>query len=232
MKFTSDINVELVQHTGSDATIAAAARVSTGLDMEEYTAEADRGLINYLMKKHHGSPFEHNSMTFRVSAPIFVLRGWPRHPVGWSYNEVSGRYKKLEPKFYTYPADRPLVQSGTGAHPKLTAGTPLLTTKVNAVLAADYSRAWSAYEDLLFRGVANEVARSVLPVATFTEMYATCNARSLMSFLTLRIDHPDNFFDTKPQWEIENAAKQMEQYLKELFPETWHAFVANKRVAP
>jgi thymidylate synthase (FAD) len=232
VEFTSEIKVELIQHTGSDESIAAAARVSTGLDLLEYTPEQNRGLIKYLMKNRHGSPFEHNSMTFRAMVPIFCVREWQRHRIGWSYNEVSGRYKKLEPTFYVASPYRPLVQSGNGAHPKLVDGGPVLTKVSNGIKIEAYTHAWGAYEKLLDLGLANEVARDVLPVGIYTEMYATCNARSLMSFLSLRVDHPDNTFSTKPQWEIQKAAERMELHFKALFPETWGAYIGNGRVAP
>lgn len=232
LTFSSEIDIELIQFVGNDAAIAKAARVSTRGDMKEHTEEADAGLINYLMKHRHGSPFEHNSMTFRVAAPMFVFREWHRHRVGWSYNEISARYQKLEPKFYIYPEERPLIQEGSSAHPNLIAGTPHMTENVNSRLELLYGDAWKAYTSMIDDGIANEVARAALPVATYSEMYATCNARSLMSFMSLRIDAEDATFQTKPQWEIQKAAEGMEFYFKMLFPATWEAFVKNGRVAP
>lgn len=232
MKFLDSVDVELVQFTGSDAMIASAARVSTGLDLDKYSEEEDAGLINYLMKHRHGSPFEHNSMTFRISAPIFVFREFMRHRIGWSYNEVSARYKKLEPNFYVYPDERPLIQEGSSAHPKLVHGDASLLTSTNNTVEQAYKHAWEMYELLLQDGVANEVARTVLPVGIFSEMYATCNARSLMSFLSLRVDSEDSKFETKPQWEIESVARAMEFDFAEEFPDTHEAFVKNGRVAP
>lgn len=481
---TSDITVELIQHTGSDALIAAAARVSTGADMKEFSAGVDAKLINYLVKNRHGSPLEHNSMTFRVSVPIFVMREWMRHRVGWclpgsaeisvgtwnqtkkikdiysdwklgvsdsmgrtrmlpstrnlsartinldnglvemsnmvdvfesgvkeilkitttsgrtlrctadhriwtpvgwvragdlqygaligrvgrvavgerqgipkrlregiqfwttemrneliqdidtcshcfrllekseleldhvipvkddiaraldknnlavvctdchqlktntegetygssrrralangvrfegvvsvvpdgeemtydismppphhnfiadgfvvhnSYNEVSGRYKKLDAKFYIYPATRPLVQEGTSSHPELVHAHPALTGLTNGTLKDGYKAIWKAYESMLDDGVANEVARAILPVGLYTEAYVTCNARSLMSFLSLRVDADNSQFETKPQWEIQQAALAMEEKFAVLFPATYEAFNLNGRVAP
>jgi thymidylate synthase (FAD) len=232
INLSSSLDVALVQHTGSDEAIAAAARVSTGLDLEEYTEEENSGLINYLMKHRHGSPFEHNSMTFRISAPIFVFREFQRHRIGWSYNEVSARYKKLEPRFYTYPGERPLIQEGSSAHPELVQGSETLTLTTNGTLYQSYKNSWDMYELLLKDGVANEVARAVLPVGIYSEMYATCNARSLMSFLSLRVDSEDAQFETKPQWEIETVARQLEFQFAGLFPSTYTAFVKNGRVSP
>jgi thymidylate synthase (FAD) len=232
LELTSDLTVELIQQVGSDAAIARAARVSTGADSAEYDAAADAKLINYLMKNRHGSPFEHNSMTFRVSAPIFVIREFMRHRIGWSYNEVSARYKKLEPRFYIYPEHRPLIQSGSSAHPDITAGEPELTVKANEDLVKAYQATWNAYQTLLEHGVAYEVARAVLPVGIYSDMYVTCNARSLMAFLSLRVDEPTATFQTKPQWEIEQVARQMESKFSNIFRATWDSFDLNGRVAP
>ena len=232
MILSNEIEVELVQHVGTDSIIASAARVSTGSDLEKFDGETDAKLINYLMKHRHGSPFEHNSMTFRISAPIFVFREFQRHRIGWSYNEVSARYKEMDPKFWLYPPTRPLIQDGTSAHPSLVAGHPALTTLTNVVMEKSYRKSWKAYKELLSDGMANEVARSVLPVGLFSEMYATCNARSLMAFLSLRIDAENARFETKPQWEIENVAMKMEEEFQIKFPSTWSAFNKNGRVAP
>ena len=149
LTFSSEIDIELVQFVGNDASVARAARVSTGQDMKEYTEAADAGLISYLMKSRHGSPFEHNSITFRVAAPIFVFREWHRHRVGWSYSEVSARYKKLDPKFYVYPEERPMVQEGSSSHPHLVAGTPEMTEAVNSSLKSLYSDSWDAYSHMI-----------------------------------------------------------------------------------
>lgn len=232
MEFTSELAVDLVQHTGSDAFIASAARVSTGAELEQFAAEKDAGLINYLVRKRHGSPFEHGSMTFRIEAPIFLFREFQRHRIGWSYNEVSGRYKKLEPKFYVYPEDRPLVQAGSGAHPDLVQGDSQLLKFVNGSVQSVSRKAWREYEAMLELGAANEVARAVLPVTTYSSMYATCNPRSLMSFLSLRTDDPANAFESKPQWEIEQVAYAMQSEFAQLFPATFEAFQKNGRIAP
>jgi flavin-dependent thymidylate synthase len=114
----SDVIVELVKHTAADADVLWAARVSTAgehaqaVQNDTSLTARDKGLINYLMRDRHGSPFEHNSMTFLISAPIFVFREFMRHRVGWSYNEESGRYRELEPVFYIPGPDRRLVQEG------------------------------------------------------------------------------------------------------------------------
>jgi thymidylate synthase (FAD) len=109
--FRSDVTVELVKHAASDADVIWAARVSTIGEQSraEIDAEPDRsaGLINFLMRGRHGTPFEHSSMTFYVQAPIFVFRDFMRHRT-FSYNEESGRYRQLDPVFYVPGPDRPL----------------------------------------------------------------------------------------------------------------------------
>src|SRR5262245_38537163 len=103
IRFRSDVTVELVKASASDSDVLWAARVSTkgeqSIDQVGADAERSKGFINYLMRDRHGSPFEHSTMTFLVSAPIFVFREFMRHRV-WSYNEESGRYRRLEPVFY------------------------------------------------------------------------------------------------------------------------------------
>ena len=109
IKYRSDMTVELVQSMGSDEMVAMSARVSTGAGAS--TPEKDAGLINYLMRDRHGSPFEHNAFTFYIEAPIFVFREFMRHRIA-SYNEESGRYKELEPVFYVPDMKRKLIQKG------------------------------------------------------------------------------------------------------------------------
>lgn len=230
MEFTNQIQVELLQHVGNDATIASAARVSTvGAFATEEEKGSDAKLINYLVKHKHGSPFEHNSMTFRVQVPIFVAREWMRHRVGWSYNEVSGRYTELEPRFYVYGQARPLVQQGSSAHPKLVEGPAWLNKMVNGALVAGYRVTWKVYQQLLEWGAAKEVARAILPVGLYTEFYVTTNARGMMSFLSLRTSDAGT---SSPQFEIEVAAHKMEEQFAKLFPATYESFQKNGRQAP
>ena len=132
IKFRSDVTVELVRASAADSDVLFAARVSTqGEQTLESAAanvdaadneKANKGLINYLMRDRHGSPFEHNSMTFYVQAPIFVFREFMRHRIA-SYNEESGRYKQLDPVFYVPGPDRNLVQIGKTGHYEFIPGT-------------------------------------------------------------------------------------------------------------
>ncbi|MFE0206979.1 FAD-dependent thymidylate synthase [Streptomyces sp. NPDC058985] len=234
--FRSDVTAQLVKHSATDSDVLFAARVSTigEQSLAELDKQPDRskGLINYLMRSKHGSPFEHNSMTFLVSAPIFVFREFMRHRVGWSYNEESGRYRELDPVFYIPGPDRKLVQEGKPGHYQFVAGTDEQHKLVNAAMEDSYRQAYAAYQRMLAAGVAREVARSVLPVGLFSSAYATCNARSLMHFLGLRTTHPDAAVKSYPQREIAMVAEQMEAAWAELMPLTYAAFNANGRIAP
>ncbi|MGW7630557.1 FAD-dependent thymidylate synthase [Streptomyces griseoincarnatus] len=234
--FRSSMTVELVKHTASDADVLFAARVSTtgeqSLDEIGKDPERSKGLINYLMRDRHGSPFEHNSMTFFVSAPIFVFREFMRHRVGWSYNEESGRYRELQPVFYIPRPDRRLVQVGKPGQYRFMDGSPEQYRRTREAMAMSYSIAYNSYREMLAAGVAREVARSVLPVGLYSSAYATCNARSLMHFLGLRTTHPDAKVKSSPQREIEMVAEQMEGEWARLMPLTHAAFNANGRVAP
>ncbi|MEV5451556.1 FAD-dependent thymidylate synthase [Streptomyces sp. NPDC052535] len=234
--FRSDVIVQLVKQTASDADVLFAARVSTlgeqSIDEIGKDPERSKGLINYLMRDRHGSPFEHNSMTFFISAPIFVFREFMRHRVGWSYNEESGRYRELQPVFYVPGPDRNLVQVGKAGHYRFEPGTAAQHALVDEAMVDAYRQAYGAYRRMLAAGVAREVARSVLPVGLFSSCYATCNARSLMHFLGLRTTHPDAATPSYPQREIEMVGEQMEAEWAKLMPLTHAAFNTNGRIAP
>lgn len=232
LQFKSDMDVQLIDHMGNDLSICASARVSTTLEMFDYSGVKNKGLINFLMRDRHGTPFEHNSISFRVSAPLFVFYEWHRHRVGWSYNEESGRYRELDPVFYLPRFDRPLRQTGKpGAYTfERGDGEQLFHTEHNHQEVARV--AWDAYQDMLQHGVAREVARNVLPVSIYKTMYATCNLRSLFSFLSLRWAHPLSQVPTFPLDEIQIVAQGMEDLARPLFPMAFEAFDKNGRVGP
>jgi thymidylate synthase (FAD) len=227
---SSSIDVELIDHMGSDDRIVAAAKVSTR--GTHSTDEANAGLINYLMVNRHGTPFEHASMTFKIDAPIFVFREWHRHRVGWSYNEESGRYKELAPKFYSPPTHRELAQEGKPGHYRYVPGTDVQRDVVKTSHNFIYAQAYTEYRHQLDQGVCREVARMVLPVSIYSSMYATCNPRSLMHFLALRTKSARAKVKSSPMHEINVAATQMETSFAQLFPITHDAWHRNGRVAP
>jgi thymidylate synthase (FAD) len=236
--FRSDVTVELVRSSASDSDVLFAARVSTQGEQTLESASAgteasdrDKGLINYLMRDRHGSPFEHNSMTFYVQAPIFVFREFMRHRIA-SYNEESGRYKELSPVFYVPGPERNLVQIGkTGAY-EFIPGTAEQTALVEQETRTISQHAYESYQRMLEAGVAREVARIVLPLNIYSSMYVTMNSRALMNFLSLRTTRPGTHFPSFPQREIEMCAEKMEEFWAELMPYTYEAFNKNGRVAP
>ena len=227
----ADIEVQLIDSMGSDSSIVQAARVSVQ-GANHPTVNEGGKLINYLLKHKHGSPFEHNSMTFFVKAPIFVFREFQRHRIGFSYNEMSGRYTELPNEFYYPTSERPLINIGTSSHPVMAPAEPRIQDAVHDELAIAYRRAWDSYQDLLGLGIAKEVARLVLPVGIMSQMYVTCNARSLMHFLSLRTHVETAQHVSNPQYEIEMVAKRMEIIFADLFPVTYSSYNENKRVAP
>ena len=234
ISFRSDVTVELVKHAASDADVIWAARVSTKGDQsleDVKNNEASAGLINYLMRDRHGSPFEHSNFTFFVQAPIFMWREHFRHRIA-SYNEESGRYKVLEPVFYVPGPERKLVQIGkAGAYEFVDGTTDQYETVVEQTKHA-CTVAYDAYQKMLDAGVAREVARIVLPVTIYSSAYVTMNARALMNFLSLRRKADGSHFPSFPQREIEMVAEKYEEEFARLMPLTHAAFVANGRVAP
>jgi thymidylate synthase (FAD) len=229
MKFRSDVTVELVQWMGDDESVVKAARVSTGGSTA--TPEKDAGLINYLMRDRHGTPFEHNGFTFYIEAPIFVFREFMRHRIA-SYNEESGRYKKLEPVFYIPDSDRGLIQVGKPGAYEFLAGSENQHLTVVQNTREACTKAYEMYEDMLDNGVAREVARGVLPVNLYSSMFVTMNARALMNFLSLRTKREGTHFPSFPQREIEMVAEKMEDLWAEKMPIVWQKFNEHGRVAP
>ena len=235
ISFRSDVTVELIKHSAGDADVIWAARVSTKGDQAQEDLSADakqsEGLINYLMRDRHGSPFEHSNFTFFVQAPIFMWREHFRHRIA-SYNEESGRYKVLEPTFYVPDADRKLVQIGKAGAYEFVDGTPEQFEVVTSATKEACKVAYAQYEKMLEAGVAREVARIVLPVTIYSSAYVTMNARALMNFLSLRRKAEGSHFPSFPQREIEMVAEKYEEIFQQLMPLTHAAFVANGRVAP
>lgn len=224
--------VELMDSMGGDSSIAWAARVSTTGGAESSSPTSDKGLINFLMRDRHGTPFEHNSMTFFVSAPLFVFHEFQRHRAGWSYNEESGRYRELEPVFYVPHPDRALRQTGKPGAYKFEGGSYNQYEMVVASHRTAATAGWSRYQELLKHGIAKEVARNVLPVSIYKSMYATCNLRSLLHFLSLRWAHPNSTVPTFPLAEIQDVAKELEKHARPLFPLAFAAFDKHGRIAP
>ncbi len=235
-EFSSDLTVTLIDSMGSDASVLAAMMVSTqgakSLDLLGIDPAEAAGKIDFLVRNRHGSPFEHGAMTFFVEAPIAVFREWHRHRIGFSYNEISGRYVKLAPKFYVPPPERPMVQVGKPGHYTYVAGTPEQHAAAVEEIQDSCVSSWESYEALLDMGIAKEVARGVLPVYIYTSMYVTLNPRSAMAFLSLRTKFEESTFPSFPMWEIEQCGHKLDAEFANLFPITRDAFRKYGSVSP
>jgi thymidylate synthase (FAD) len=226
--FRSDMTVKLVDFMGSDDAVVKAARVSSG---SSGNPEKDAGLINYLMRDRHGTPFEHNGFTFYIEAPIFVFREFQRHRIA-SYNEESGRYKELKPVFYVPSKERKLLQVGKPGAYTFKDGVKSQMDLTTKLLKQSSSDSYDAYNELLDAGIAKEVSRMALPLNIYSSMYVTMNARALMNFLSLRTTREGTHFPSFPQREIEMVAEKMEELWAEKMPITYETFNRNGRVAP
>lgn len=245
--FRSDMTVQYIRGIADDQGVIDAAKVSTLGALAQSASDAyadltpdefekklarDTGFINFLTANRHGSPFEHNCMTFLVSAPIFVFREFMRHRIGISYNEESGRYSILGAEFFIPGPERALQQIGKPGAYHYVAGTESQYESTREVHENTARVAYAGYERLIDEGVAKEVARMSLPLNIFSTMYVTLNARSMMSFLSLRTKREDSTFPSYPQREIEMVAEQMEAVFAELMPITHATFDKNGRVSP
>ena len=215
--------VRLDDAMADDLSVVNGARVSFARHKAEMD-DSDAGLIRFLMRERHGTPFEHNSFRFHIRAPIFVAREWFRHRVG-SFNEFSMRYAKATDDFYVPEPDDVRSQVGKPGAYSFEPVEPGVAETTREEMRTVYETAFSAYERLVELGVARELARSVLPVGAYTEFYWTLNARALMNFLSLRNSET-------AQREIRRYAEACEQFLEERMPVTYAAFVANDRSAP
>jgi thymidylate synthase (FAD) len=215
--------VRLDDAMADDLSVVNGARVSFARRREAMD-ESDEGLIRFLMRDRHGTPFEHNSFRFHIRCPIFVAREWMRHRVG-SFNEFSLRYAKATDDFYVPAVEDVRSQVGKPGAYSFEPVSEDVAEATREKLQAVYETAYLAYEQLVELGVARELARCALPVGAYTEFYWTINARSLMNFLSLRNAET-------AQREIRRYAEACERFLEQLMPVTHAAFVANGRVAP
>lgn len=204
--------VRLVDSMGSDLSVVRAARVSHAA---EWRAGHDEGsdfrLINYLWRHCHTTPFESVTFTFEVKAPIFVFRQWHRHRT-WSFNEVSARYTELPEEFYVPKPNQIGVQSKTNKQARDISATESETDMLIPSMIDHTCRvAFEAYRTLLAQGCPREIARSVLPVATYSHMFATVNLLNLLKFLTLRCD-------SHAQFEIRVYAEAMRELARSVVP--------------
>lgn len=203
-------SIQIVRISGSDLDVVNAARVSYGKVSTELS-ERDAKLINFLMEHDHTSPFEHNQLSFRIKAPIFVIRQWMRHRMN-SYNEISYRYVKAPVEFYVPPfwrkQDAKNGQATTGKFED---------AELTALYKKSLEQSYAAYEQLLAAGVGREIARCTLPLSTYSEFIYTCNLHSLMHFIRLRTHEG-------AQPEIRAYAQALLKIAREHFPASIRAF--------
>lgn len=204
--------VRLVDHMGSDLSVSRAARVSYDA---AWRAGEDQGsderLIRYLWRNHHTTPFEAVQFTFEIKAPIFVFRQWHRHRT-WSYNELSARYRELPEEFYVPAIEHIGVQSTDSKQARVmqngwTIEAQLAQQRIKEVA----EHAFVQYRAMLSDGVPRELARSVLPVATYSHMFASVDLLNLLKFLTLRCD-------AHAQYEIRVYADAMRDLVRPIVP--------------
>lgn len=212
--------VRLVDHMGNDLSVVRSARVS--YDAEWRTGEnanADEKLINYLMKNRHTSPFESVTFTFEVKAPIFVFRQWHRHRT-WSFNEISGRYAELPEEFYVPMVEHITTQSVNNKQQRTNEILPM-ADGIQSLIKEQCADAFSSYHWLLKNGCPRELARGVLPVNTYSKMFATIDLHNLLGFIRLR-DH------SHAQYEIQVYAQAMLDLIRPIVPISVAAFEVNK----
>lgn len=202
--------VRLVDSMGSDLSIARAARVSYDA---AWRAGEDQGsddrLIRYLWRNRHTTPFEAVAFTFEVKAPIFVFRQWHRHRT-WSFNELSARYRELPEEFYVPNADQITTQSASNKQMR-SDEINVYRYQIQQEIKDSCRHAFRTYASMLEKGCPRELARSVLPVATYSHMFATVNLLNLMRFLTLRCD-------SHAQHEIRVYADAMRELARAVVP--------------
>lgn len=220
IKLLNHGSIHLVDHMGSDLSVVRSARVSYDA---EWRAGEDEGkdtkLINYLMKNKHTSPFESVTFTFEVKAPIFVFRQWHRHRT-WSFNEISARYAELPEEYYVPELDQITTQSTSNKQMR-TDISNCHALYIQESIEARCKESFNCYHKLINLGCPRELARSVLPVGTYSKMFATIDLHNLFHFLRLR-DH------AHAQHEIRVYAQAMLELIEPIVPVCVAAFKENQ----
>lgn len=205
-------HVRLVNHMGSDLDIVRNARVSYDADWRAGEDDGkDAKLIDYLVKNHHTSPLESVTFTFDVKAPIFVFRQWHRHRT-WSFNEISARYAELPEEFYVPELDHITTQATGNKQMRTTEQHPLAAV-LRSEIRGQCEKAFVTYKRLIGQGCPRELARAVLPVGTYSHMFATVDALNLFRFLKLRLHEHS-------QYEIRVYAQAMLELIEPVIPVT------------
>ena len=211
--------VRLVDYLGSDQRIVQSARVSYGGGTKTY--RQDKGLINYLLRNDHTSPFEQVVFTFHVKMPIFVARQWTRHRTA-RMNEISGRYSVMKDECYIPAPENIAMQSEDNKQGRK--NEPVseeVAARVRAIMEEDSERAFANYHELLDMGIAREISRIDLPLSLYTEFYWQIDLHNLFHFLALRLD-------SHAQYEIRQYGIVMLEIVKKVCPIAAEAFENHK----
>ena len=219
--------IRVIDYMGDDAAIVQAARVSYGRGTKQISN--DRGLINYLMRHRHTSPFEMCEIKLHIKLPIFIARQWIRHRTA-NVNEYSARYSVLEEAFYTPAPEHLAAQSQTNRQGRAEVLEGVESSDALERLQKHSSEAYALYLDLLNedregeiqdsekKGLARELARMALPLNTYTEWYWKIDLHNLLHFSALRAD-------SHAQYEIRAYAEVLLDVLKRWVPLTYEAFL-------
>jgi thymidylate synthase (FAD) len=218
--------VRLDNCMADDYSVVNSARVSFARNTDEQAemSNAEVGLINFLMRERHGTPFEHNAFRFHVKCPVFVAREWFRHRIG-SFNEFSARYSEVPNEMFVPELAEVREQTGKPGAYKFKQADMSTALRTTEIIAESNSNAYEAYAEMLALGVAKELARTVLPMGMFTQFYWTVNARALMNFLSLRTDE-------NAQLDIRKYANAVETLFSKEMPITYESWIANGKVSP
>lgn len=211
--------VRLVDYLGSDQRIVQSARVSYGEGTKTY--RQDKGLINYLLRNDHTSPFEQVVFTFHVKMPIFVARQWTRHRTA-RMNEISGRYSVMKDEVYIPSDENIAFQSEDNKQGRANEPVSAETAnEVKAIMKEDAERAFRNYHRMIDMGIAREISRIDLPLSMYTEFYWQIDLHNLFHFLKLRLDG-------HAQYEIRQYGLVMLEIIRKVCPMATEAFENHK----
>lgn len=200
---------------GDDSSIVQAARVSYGKGTK--SVNEDRGLIRYLMRHRHTTPFEMVEFKFHIKLPIFIARQWIRHRTA-NVNEYSGRYSEMKDDFYLPEPEQIRHQSTMNKQGRSDENLPeSQVNDIRDILQKNQTEAFSDYKKMLDLGLAREIARISLPVANYTEWYWKIDLHNLLHFLKLRLD-------SHAQYEIRVYSQIIADIVKIVTPYAWEAF--------
>lgn len=229
--FRSDVKAVLMDSMGGEGSIVRRARVSTEGEGSitiptEILEGPDLGLLKWLYRNQHGTPFEGPEFEWYFEVPIFVSRQIVKHRLS-SINEESGRYREMQGVFYIVPEEgRDVVQIGKTGNYEFEAGRPDQVEALRWVQKTQAESAWENYQKLIAYGISKEVARMHLPVSLYSSMYFKANLRSMLNFCSLRKDWgPEAVHQSKAQYEIALLTDQIAPVIQEKLPNVWDLFV-------